>query len=67
MKASDAHRRKYDGLLSNEIRRLKQLKDENVKLRKVMTDLTLDAAGRAAPKASKPGRKRKLIYEMRSD
>ena len=35
-------KRKYDGLLPNEIRRLKQLEDENAKLRKVVADLTLD-------------------------
>ena len=35
-------KRKYDGLLPNEIRRLKQLEDENSKLRKVVADLTLD-------------------------
>jgi putative transposase len=35
-------KKKYDGLLPNEIRRLKQLEDENSKLRKVVADLTLD-------------------------
>jgi putative transposase len=35
-------KKKYDGLLPNEIRRLKQLEDENAKLRKVVADLTLD-------------------------
>jgi putative transposase len=35
-------KRTYDGLLPNEIRRLKQLEDENAKLRKVVADLTLD-------------------------
>jgi putative transposase len=35
-------KRKYDGLLPNEIRRLKQLEDENAKLRNVVADLTLD-------------------------
>jgi putative transposase len=35
-------KRKYDGLLPNEIRRLKQLEDKNAKLRKVVADLTLD-------------------------
>src|SRR5215510_3140286 len=33
-------KRKYDGLLPNEIRRLKQLEEENAKLRKVVADLT---------------------------
>jgi putative transposase len=31
-------KRKYDGLLPNEIRRLKQLEDENAKLRKVVAE-----------------------------
>jgi putative transposase len=35
-------KRKYDGLLPSEMRRLKQLEDENAKLRKVVADLTLD-------------------------
>ena len=35
-------KKKYDGLLPNEIRRLKQLEDENSKLRKVVADLSLD-------------------------
>jgi putative transposase len=34
--------RKYDGLLPTEMRRLKQLEDENTKLRKVVADLSLD-------------------------
>ena len=33
---------KYDGLLPTEMRRLKQLEDENSKLRKVVADLSLD-------------------------
>ncbi len=35
-------KKKYDGLLPSEMRRLKQLKDENGKLRKVVADLSLD-------------------------
>src|ERR1700682_407828 len=35
-------KRKYDGLLPTEMRRLKQLEDENVKLLKVVADLSLD-------------------------
>lgn len=34
--------RKYDGLLPTEMRRLKQLEDENAQLRKVVADLSLD-------------------------
>jgi len=36
------HPIKYDGLLPTEMRRLKQLEDENGKLRKVVADLSLD-------------------------
>jgi putative transposase len=35
-------KKKYDGLLPSEVRRLKQLEDENNKLRKVVADLSLD-------------------------
>jgi putative transposase len=35
-------KKRYDGLLPSEMRRLKQLEDENGKLRKVVADLSLD-------------------------
>lgn len=35
-------KKKYDGLLPTEMRRLKQLEDGNTKLRKVVADLSLD-------------------------
>ena len=35
-------KKKYDGLLPSEMRRLKQLEDENAKLQKVVADLSLD-------------------------
>jgi putative transposase len=35
-------KKKYDGLLLSEMRRLKQFEDENSKLRKVVADLSLD-------------------------
>ena len=35
-------KRKYDGLLPTEMRRLKQIEGENSKLRKVVADLSLD-------------------------
>ncbi len=35
-------KKKYDGLLPTEMRRLKQVEDENAKLRKVVADLSLD-------------------------
>lgn len=35
-------KKKYDGLLPTEKRRLKQLEDENAKLKKLVADLSLD-------------------------
>lgn len=35
-------KKKYDGLLPMEMRRLKQLEDENGRLRKLVADLSLD-------------------------
>lgn len=35
-------KKKYAGLLTDEMRRLKQLEDENNRLEKIMADLTLD-------------------------
>ena len=35
-------KKKYDGLLPTEMRRLKQLEDENSKLKKLVADLSLD-------------------------
>jgi hypothetical protein len=35
-------KRKYDGLLPTEMRRLKLVEDENTKLRKLVADLSLD-------------------------
>lgn len=35
-------KKKYDGLLPTEMRRLKLLEDENAKLRKLVADLSLD-------------------------
>ena len=35
-------KRKYEGLLPPEMRRLRQLEDENAKLKKIVADLTLD-------------------------
>jgi putative transposase len=35
-------KKKYDGLLPTEMRRLRQLEDENAKLKRIVADLTLD-------------------------
>ena len=37
-------RKKYGGLLPSEMKRLKQLEDENGKLKKLVADLSLDKA-----------------------
>ena len=37
-------KKKYDGLLPTEMRRLKQLEEENGKLKKLVADLSLDRA-----------------------
>ena len=35
-------KKRYDGLLPSEVRRLKQLEDENSKLKKLVAELSLD-------------------------
>lgn len=35
-------KKKYDGLLPTEMRRLRQLEEENSKLKRIVADLTLD-------------------------
>ena len=35
-------KKKYEGLLPTEMRRLKQLEDENAKLKRIVADLSLD-------------------------
>jgi len=35
-------KKKYAGILSSEMKKLKQLEDENARLRKIVADLTLD-------------------------
>ena len=37
-------RKKYGGLLPSEMKRLKQLEDENSKVKKLVADLSLDKA-----------------------
>ena len=57
-------KKKYDGLLPTEMRRLKQLEDENSKLRRVVCRSQPrqgDAAGRHPAKTLRPVRKRKLV------
>lgn len=59
---------KYDGLLPTEMRRLKQLEDENVnEAAHRFLARQRDAAGHHPRKAMKAGRKRKLVDEVRSE
>ena len=62
-------KKKYAGLLPTEMKRLKQLEDENARLKKIVADLTLDrdAAGCDPAKDLKPGRMRELVRWMCSD
>src|SRR5437868_14010889 len=56
-------RKNYAGLMPSEMKRLRQLEDENGKLKKLVADLSRSrhAAGRAPPKAMKPVRRRQLV------
>ena len=61
-------RKKYGGLLPSEMKRLKQLEEENGKLKKLVADLSLDrgdAAGRHKKKAMTPGRRRLVVDDLR--
>jgi putative transposase len=55
-------KKKYDGMLPPDMRRLKQLEGENSKLKRIVADLSLDrdASGRDPPKTVRPARKREL-------
>ncbi|MDR9839886.1 IS3 family transposase [Herbaspirillum huttiense] len=62
-------KKKYGGLGPSEVRRLKQLEEENIKLKKLVADLSLDKAmlqDVLGKKALKPSRKRLLIEELRN-
>ena len=62
-------RKKYGGLMPSEMKRLRQLEEENGKLKKIVADLVArqgDAAGRHPPKALKPARKRQLVDHART-
>jgi putative transposase len=60
--------RRYAGLGLNELRELRQLREENRKLKTLVADLTLDKhifAGSALKKSLKPAARRKLVTGMR--
>ncbi len=63
-------KKKYDGLLPTEMKRLKQLEDENTRLRKLVADLSLDREmlqDMNPAIALRPGRKRELVDGCRGD
>ncbi|MBM9401153.1 IS3 family transposase [Gluconacetobacter azotocaptans] len=63
-------KKKYDGLLPTEMRRLKLLEDENAKLRKLVADLSLDREmlqDVIRRKNLRPARKRKLVDAVRGE
>ena len=61
-------RKKYAGLLPSEMKRLRQLEEENGKLKRIVADVRQGhAAGRALKKALRPGRKRELVDKVRID
>ena len=60
-------KKKYAGLLPTEMRRLKQLEDENAKLKKLVADLSLDREMLQEVihrGVLEPARKRKLVDEV---
>ncbi len=62
-------RKKYAGLMPSEMKRLKQLEEENGKLKKLVADLSLDKAmlqDVLAKKAVRPARRRALVDEVRA-
>ncbi|WP_420507840.1 IS3 family transposase [Nitratireductor aquimarinus] len=63
-------KKKYAGLLPDEMRRLKALEDENSRLKKIVADLTLDREmlqDVIRRKPLRPARKRKLVDGMLVD
>ncbi|MDZ4066619.1 MAG: IS3 family transposase, partial [Tabrizicola sp.] len=63
-------KKKYAGLLPTEMKRLKQLEDENARLKKIVADLTLDREmlqDVIRRKNLKPGRMRELVRGMCTD
>ena len=56
--------------MPSEMKRLRELKQENARLKKIVADLSLDKemlAGHHQAKALRPARKRTLVDEMRAD
>ncbi|MGI9415077.1 MAG: IS3 family transposase, partial [Hyphomicrobiales bacterium] len=63
-------RKKYAGLMPSDMKRLKQLEEENNKLKRLVADLSLDKAmlqDVIKRKPLRPGRRRELVDDLRAD
>ncbi|WP_446720587.1 IS3 family transposase [Mesorhizobium sp. L-2-11] len=63
-------KKRYGGLTPSEVKRMRQLEDENNRLKKIVADLTLDKAmlqDVLSKKPLKPVRRRGLVDEVRAD
>ena len=61
-------RKKYGGLMPSEMRRLKQLEEENRRLKRLVADLSLDKEmlqGVVRKKALRPARRCELVDDLR--
>ncbi|UDL90419.1 IS3 family transposase [Mesorhizobium sp. PAMC28654] len=61
-------RKRYAGLMPSEVKRLRQLEDENAKLKRIVADLSLDKAmlqDVLFKKALRPARRRQLVDQVR--
>ncbi|WP_411908895.1 IS3 family transposase [Mesorhizobium sp. ESP-6-2] len=63
-------KKRYGGLMPSEVKRMRQLEDENNRLKKIVADLTLDKAmlqDVLSKQPLKPVRRRRLVDEVRAD
>ncbi|MGX1500021.1 transposase-like protein [Labrenzia sp. MBR-25] len=63
-------RKRYGGMTPSGVKRMRQLEDENNRLKKIVANLTLDKAmlqDVLSKKALKPARHRRLVDEVRED
>ncbi len=62
-------RKKYAGLMPSEMKRLRQLEDENTKLKRIVADLSLDKAmlQDVLSLALRPARQRELVDKLRGE
>ncbi|MDZ5454722.1 IS3 family transposase [Labrys sp. ZIDIC5] len=61
-------RKRYGGLMPSEMKRLRQLEEENAKLKRIVADLSLDKAmlqDVLPKKALRPARRRQLVDQVR--